>query len=323
MKKYKWAVIGPGKIAHKFVHDLLLLPNTELYAVASRSEENAVNFGIQYGAEKFYGDHQELLKDSAVDAVYIATPHAYHKKYTFDCLNAGIPVLCEKPMAVDLADVKEMVNLAREKEVFLMEAMWTSCLPHFQFVKQLVDRKELGEVNFLRSDFGFKAPFDPEKRLFNKKLGGGSLLDIGIYPVYAALSLLGFPDQLKATARMSSTGVDNQTHILCSYQDGAVAVLSSTFLDTTATETLIHCEKGYIKINGRWHQPSSVVVVKDDETTHHEFEVPGHGYQFEAKEMMECLDKGMKESLSMPLKESIRLAEMLELIKNEVNLSYK
>ncbi|MEL6561959.1 MAG: Gfo/Idh/MocA family oxidoreductase [Bacteroidota bacterium] len=323
MKKYKWAVIGPGKIAHKFVKDLLLLPNAELYAVASRSEGNAKNFAGQYGAEKFYGDHQQMLIDNEIDAVYIATPHAYHKKFAIDCLNAGIPVLCEKPMAIDLDDVKEMVDLAREKQVFLMEAMWTSCLPHFQFVKQMVDRKELGKVNYLRSDFGFKARFDPAGRLFNKQLGGGSLLDIGIYPVYAALSLLGFPDKLQATAEMSSTGVDNQTHALCSYRDGAVAVLSATFLNTTATETLIHCENGYIKINGRWHEPSTVEVVSENDSSHHQFEVQGHGYQFEAKEMMECLDQDKKESVSMPLGDSIKLAEMLEWIKEEIKLSYK
>lgn len=322
MEKYKWAVIGPGKIAHKFVNDLLLLPNAKLYAVASRSEENARNFARQYGAEKFYGDHRQLLQDKEVDAVYIATPHAHHKKYTIDCLNAGIPVLCEKPMAINLDDVKEMVDLAREKKVFLMEAMWTSCLPHYRFVKQMIDRKELGKVNYLRSDFGFKAHFDSDGRLFNKQLGGGSLLDIGIYPVYAALSLLGVPVQLQATAEMSSTDVDNQTHVLCTYQSGAVAILSSTFLNRTATETLIHCENGYIRINGRWHEPTTVDVVSENKTTHHEFEVRGKGYEFEAKEMMECLDQGMKESWSMPLEESMKLAKMLDLIKKEIKLTY-
>ena len=178
-------------------------------------------------------------------------------------------------------------------------------------------------MNYLKSDFGFKAHFDPDKRLFNKKLGGGSLLDIGIYPVYAALSLLGYPDEVKATASFSSTGVDNQTHALFSYNNGAIAVLNSTFLNTTETETIIHCENGFIRMNGRWHEPSSVDVVTNSGTEQYELEVQGNGYQFEAMEMMECLDQGRKESVSMPLENSIKLAEMLEWIKEEIKLSYK
>lgn len=322
MKKYKWGIIGPGKIAHKFANDLLLLSNAELFAVASRSIEKAKTFGEKYDAREFYDDHHLLINNSDVDVIYIATPHTFHKKYTIDCLKAGKAVLCEKPLGLNIEEVHEMINLAKNNGVFLMEAMWTSCLPHFQYVQKLIAESHLGKVKYLKSDFGFKADFDPDKRLFNKQLGGGSLLDIGIYPVFAALSFLGFPDDIKSSAGFSETGVDEQTHALLSYKDGAIAVLSSTFLNTTETETVIYCENGIIRINGRWHEPSSVDVISESETIHQDFEVNGIGYHYEASEVMKCLDKGLFESKLMSLNKSVMLAELLDRIKKEINLSY-
>ncbi|MEL7147776.1 MAG: Gfo/Idh/MocA family oxidoreductase, partial [Bacteroidota bacterium] len=242
MKKYNWGIIGPGKIARKFASDLQLLENAVIYGVASRDLGRARSFAASYHTAVAYGDYHQLISDKKVDIIYIATPHAMHKALTVSCLEAGVPVLCEKPIGLNFTEVEEMVQLAREKQVFLMEALWTACLPHFLFVKSLVDQQRYGAVKKLISDFGFEVPYNPESRLFNRSLGGGSLMDIGIYPVFAAVSLLGVPSSLNAEAIMTETAVDSEMKAVFTYVDGKTAELLSTFRRHTPVETIIQCE---------------------------------------------------------------------------------
>ncbi|MGB7784631.1 MAG: Gfo/Idh/MocA family oxidoreductase, partial [Salinimicrobium sp.] len=207
-REIKWGIIGPGQIARKFARSLQEVDDAQLYAVASRTLERAEAFAEETGAAKAFGSYEEMLMDAEVDVVYIATPHVFHKEHTLLSLKHGKPVLCEKPFAINRAQVKEMISNAKEKRVFLMEAMWTPFLPHIIYLREVLSSGKYGKVKRLTADFGFAAAFDKNGRLFKKSLGGGSLLDIGIYPIFLALHTLGKPEKISAKAQMSSTNVD-------------------------------------------------------------------------------------------------------------------
>jgi predicted dehydrogenase len=189
-KTIRWGIIGLGRIAHKFAQDLQTVEGCELYAVASRAQEKADAFALQYHASKAYNTYEALTNDAQVDAVYIATPHVLHKGNTIMCLKKGIAVLCEKPFAMNLEEVIEMIAVAKAHNILLMEALWTYFLPHYQYVLKTLESKTYGNILKMEADFGFYREFNGEARFFKKSLGGGSLLDIGIYPIFAALSIL-------------------------------------------------------------------------------------------------------------------------------------
>mgnify|MGYP000952611482 FL=1 len=182
-KTINWGIIGLGNIAHKFATDLLTIEDAKIYAVASRNQEKANEFASKYNATKAYSSYEALAKDPHIDAVYIATPHTLHKENTILCLDHGIAVLCEKPFAMDSDELNEMIAKAKDKNVLLMEALWTYFLPHYRYVLKALEDRIYGDVIKLEADFGFYRAFDNSSRLFNKSLGGGSLLDIGIYPI--------------------------------------------------------------------------------------------------------------------------------------------
>ncbi|MCB0556904.1 MAG: Gfo/Idh/MocA family oxidoreductase [Phaeodactylibacter sp.] len=322
-KTYNWGIIGPGKIAHKFAQGIDKLPDARLHAVASRSEERARAFARQYGAPHFYGNYEDILSCPDLDAVYIATPHTSHHENTLMCLRVGIPVLCEKPFAMNARQVQEMIATAREHNTFLMEALWTRFLPTTLKTLELISNGAIGQVLSVKADFGFKADFDPQGRLFNPALGGGSLLDIGIYPVFLALLILGKPDTLKALARIGSTGVDEECGILFQYENGCMAHLHSTILARTKTEAFIYGELGAIHLHTRWHEPTSMSLVHNDgRPEDFRFDWKTNGYAYEAQEVMRCLEQGLKESPILPLSFSLDLMELLDAIRREIGLTY-
>ena len=323
MKKYNWGIIGLGKIAHKFAQDLAKGSNMRLHAVASRSKEKANAFAEQYGASHAFGSYEEMVDCPDLDIVYIATPHIYHCRNTLLCLEAGIPVLCEKPFAMNAPEAEQMITTAMQKEVFLMEAFWTRFLPSFREVKSLIHKGEIGRVLSIKADFGFKASFDPSGRLFNQALGGGSLLDIGIYPVFLALNIMGKPDHIKAMANIGSTGVDEDCGILFQYEDGRMAHLHSTIIADTKTEAFIYGEKGTIHIHSRWHGPSWFSLIKDGERPQNfHFDYFSNGYHYEAEEVVKCLSEGEKESSMLNLQFSRLLMETLDRIRKEAGIHY-
>jgi len=197
-RKIKWGIIGLGKIARKFADDLQLVANNELVAVASRSVERSQSFADHYQVKNYYGSYDEILQDDEVEVIYIATPHTGHYENTLKCLEYGKAVLCEKAFAMNLAQVEEMVAKAKEKQLFLMEALWTRFSPSMLKTIELVESGAIGNIRSIQADFGFNTPFNPDSRLFNKQLGGGSLLDVGIYPVFLASTLLGVPTSIVA-----------------------------------------------------------------------------------------------------------------------------
>lgn len=234
-KKYNWGIIGCGKIAHKFAEDLITVPNATLYAVASRDLKKAKDFGKTYDVYCCYGSYKELATNPEVDIIYIATPHVFHFENSLMCLTNKKAVLCEKPFAINIKQVEEMITAAKNNNTFLMEALWTYFLPHYKYVLNIIQSNELGEVKSLKADFGFASTYDPENRLFNKKLGGGSLLDVGIYPLFAALSILGYPEETEANAKFNDDGIDEKCSMLLTYKNNIQASLHSSITEKTNT----------------------------------------------------------------------------------------
>lgn len=321
-KAYKWGILGAGKIAAKFAKDLATVPGAILYAVASRSVNKAEEFAEVHGIKVSYGSYLELVKDEKVDIVYVATPHTFHFEHSLLCLEHKKAVLCEKPFGMNLGQVETMISKAQQKNVFLMEALWTQFLPHFSYVKNLVNSKEFGSLLELEADFGFNAPFDPEKRIYNKELGGGSLMDVGIYPVFLALSLLGNPEDITAKATIGSTGVDENCTVKLSYPNDVKANLYSAINETTPTTASLRFEKALVTINSRFHEPSSVNIQINDNVVTKEFPVTTHGYNFEAAHVQKMLEKDRIESDLMTFEKSKQLITLLDRIRKQINLEY-
>ncbi len=323
MKIINWGILGPGKIAHKFTTAVGSMENTRIRAVASRSLERASQFAKQFGAQAAYGSYEEMLNDKELDVIYIATPHSLHYENTLMCLNKGIPVLCEKPITINLKQLKTLADTARNKKVFLMEAIWTRFLPTIESSLEIVRSGQLGKIKVISADFGFKAEYNPDSRLFNPALGGGSLLDIGIYPVFLSLLFLGYPEEIKAVAVKADTGVDKSMAISLKYTDGAIASLQCTFTAHTEMAANIYCEKGHIRINPRWVTPSSLLIEKENQTPgEKKFTYGVNGYISEAEEVIRCLNEGLTESPKLNLDFSLQLMKLLDELRKICEITY-
>ncbi len=321
-KNYNWGIIGCGKIAHKFAEDLMNIPEATLYAVASRDQKKAIDFGKIYNSPNSYGTYQKLAADPSVDVIYIATPHVFHYENTLMCLNNKKAVLCEKPFAMNRKQVEEMINTAKRNKTFLMEALWTYFLPHYNYALKVIQSMDLGEVKSLKADFGFASPFDPKNRVFNKKLGGGSLLDVGIYPLFAALSIIGYPNEIEASATFDKRGIDENCTMILSYKNNIKASLYSSITKKTNTEAIIELESGTICINSRFHEPSSVTITKEGIKKLYEFPVATNGYSFEITHVQEMLSQGNTESTIMSFDKSRQLIKMLDTVRDKIDLQY-
>ncbi|GAB3564710.1 Gfo/Idh/MocA family oxidoreductase [Spirosoma luteolum] len=319
----RWGILGPGKIAHKFAQDLMTLPDAELYAVASTSQARADAFAQQYGAAHALDSYEGLLTLPDLDVVYVATPHVLHHQNALMLLDAGIPVLGEKPFAMNSGQVAEMIGLARSKRVFLMEALWSRFMPVLRKAKALAHDGAIGTITGVRADFGFAANFQPDGRLFNKELGGGSLLDIGIYPLFFSYLMLGMPQQLKASAIFGQTGVDEQCGMVLTYANGELAMLDSTLRAKTPCEAIVQGTAGQIRVHSRWHETEGLTLERDG----HEPETfradrDTNGYDYEAQHVMDCLAQGLTESPDWSLTDSQNLMTLLDMVRREIGLTY-
>ena len=308
-----WGIVAPGHIAHKFAQDLALVKNAKLHAVSSRSLERAEKFAKQYNAPHAYGSYEEMATCPDLDVVYIASPHVGHHPHTLLFLKNKIPVLCEKPLAINSAQVKEMVDAARATNTFLMEAIWTRFIPVFEKTIEMVESGVIGELNSIRADFGFKAPFDPKSRLFDLTLGGGSLLDVGLYPVYAATHFFGKPQKIQASAIKGSTGTDDSCAMLFSYPDSKLAILDCSVINNTRTVAVLYGEKGKIEIHGRFHESERATLTIYGQPQK-DIYIPktGFGYYHEILAVNDCLRDGKKECIKLPLDFSVLLMENLD-----------
>ena len=318
-----WGIIAPGRIAHKFAHDLQLAEGARLHAVASRSLERASAFASQYGAHHAYGSYEEILACPGLDVVYVASPHTGHFKHTLMCLEQKIPVLCEKPMAMNAAQARRMVGAARANDTFLMDAIWTRFIPAFDEALQLLDDGIVGGLKTIRADFGFRANFPPEHRVFNLALGGGSLLDVGIYPIFLATQIWGKPDKVKASATFGPSGADDSCAMIFEYPGGRLAILDASIAVNTNVEAFLYGETGTMHLHSSFHHPSKLAVSYHEKPTE-TFGQPytGNGYYHEIMEVCECLKNGKKESEKLPLDFSLQLMEVLDWVRQEAGIVY-
>ncbi len=322
-KIFNWGIIGLGKIANKFAQDLQGMKSAKLHAVASRSLNKAKAFGEQYNVEHCYGSYHEMLHCPKLDVVYIATPHIFHSSNAIMCLNAKIPVLCEKPFAMNASEVRRMVAASKNNNTFLMEALWTRFLPTMKKTLSIIEKGTIGELTSIKADFGFKGTVDPETRLFNQNLGGGSLLDVGIYPVFLSLLLLGKPTDIKAVASIGKTNVDESCGMLLKYPDNKMAILHSSIVTKTSTEAYIYGTKGTIRINTRWHEPTSLTVMVDGkEPKDYFFDFDSNGYRYEAEEVHRCLRAKKLGSELLSHHFSLDLIELLDEIRMVAGIYY-
>ncbi len=318
-----WGIMGTGSIAAAFAADLALLPDARLVAIGSRTRAGADAFAERFGIPNRHASYEALAADPAVDVIYIATPHPMHHPNTLLCLEAGRAVLCEKPFALNAARAAEMIALARARGLFLMDAMWTRFLPLFARLRELLAEEALGVVQMLAADFGFAAGFDPHSRLFDPALGGGALLDVGVYPVALASQVLGPPARITALAHIGETGVDEGVGMVFGYQSGALAVLSASLRADAAREAWIAGTHGRVLIRPTWWMGSHMTLIRAGHTDE-EIDLPplGRGYAHEAAEVMACLRAGRTESAIMPLDETLAIMQTLDAVRAQIGLRY-
>ncbi|MEU1009723.1 Gfo/Idh/MocA family oxidoreductase [Streptomyces sp. NPDC005890] len=331
----RWGILATGGIAAAFAADLVGLPDAEIVAVASRRPESAEAFAERFGVERAYGDWESLATDPDIDVVYVATPHSAHRAAAGLCLEAGRNVLCEKPFTLNLREADELVTLAREQDRFLMEAMWMYCNPLVRRLKALVDDGAIGDVRTVQADFGLAGHLLPEARngvlppahrLRDPALGGGALLDLGVYPVSFAQLLLGEPDGIAARAVLSEEGVDLQTGALLSWDGGALASVHCSIVGGTGVTASVTGTRGRIDVPSGFFHPDRFVLHRDgrdpEEFAADPADGPRTSLRHEAQEVMRALRAGEKESPLVPLEGTLAVMRTLDAVRERIGVRY-
>lgn len=326
MQKIRWGILGCGRIARKFASDLMLVPDAELVAVGSRYKESADQFVSEFNARFVHYSYEALVQNTEVDVIYIATPHGLHYQHVLLCLRYQKAILCEKAFALNSRQAEEMISLAQTNKVFLMEALWTKFLPHYQLLMQWVRDGKLGAIQNVLINFGFVPSPPVPQRVFDPALGGGSLLDIGIYNVFIALSVLGKPDVVEASMTAADTGVDEQCCVLFKYNNGAMASLFSSFSTNLPTEAEISGRLGRIRLTSRFYEPNTVIEYYpgrvDSKQIIPYYREPGWGYQYEIRHVNDCLRKGLTESPIMSFSDTLLLMDTLDRVRKAAGIYY-
>ncbi len=321
--RVRWGIIGTGNIAGNFADDLRLSPLGELVAVASRSVDRATAFQARTGAQRSYASHADLLDADDIDAIYIAVPHAAHHEVGAAAIESGKAVLLEKPFTINLAEATDLVRRAHERGTFLMEAMWSRHLPHMRRIRELLAEGRLGDVRLVTAEHGVWFARNPAHRMFDMGLGGGALMDLGIYPISFAAMVLGDPLSISASAQFGDTGVDAQTAVLMQYDDGRQAIANATMQSWLANEATIAGTDARIDIDGMFYRPTSfTLTTRAGAVERYEFAVPGNGLRFQAEEVARCLIEGLTESPALPLDETCRIMATMDAIRSQIGLSY-
>jgi predicted dehydrogenase len=321
-KKVRWGILGTGRIAKQFAEGLRSLPDAELVAVGSRAQATADSFAKDFTVPFRHASYAALVNDPKVDAVYVATPHSLHAENTLLALEAGKPVLCEKPFTINAPQAEKVIQTARSKKILVMEAMWSRFLPSIHRLRELLAEGVIGEPRMLTADFGFKASHD-KGRLFDPALGGGALLDVGIYPVSFASMLFGPPAKVTGQAELGATGVDEQAAMVLSHAKGELSVLHTSIRANTFQDATILGTKGRIKLHTPWWKASDLTLYLDEGGEElFEFPYTSNGFQFEAAAFMECLREGKLESEVMPLDETLSIMKTLDTLRSQWGLKY-
>ncbi len=322
MKNIRWGILGTGKIARAFAEDLKYASGAVLQAVGSRTTDQADSFGDLFDIPNRHGSYEDLAADPEVDVVYIATPHTLHAVNSLLCLRSNKAVLCEKPFAINEREAGEVFKEARARNLFIMEAMWSRYFPLYADIWKLINDNVIGDVQFIRAEFGFFSDYDPEARLFNPELGGGALLDIGIYPIDVTQFLMRRPPvSILADAVTDSTGIDLQSSYILRYDNGVMAALSSSLRTDLPNEAIISGTRGSIRVHAPfWHPDTATVQTKGTQTITSPFQ--GYGYHFEADEVMRCLREGKLESPAMPASETLSRLHIMDAIRGSLGICY-
>jgi predicted dehydrogenase len=321
--KFRWGIIGPGRIAQKFAQGLQVIAEARLQAVASTNGERAQAFADQYNAQKAYSSYEAMLNDPQVDAVYIATPLNFHYDNARICLEAGKPVLCEKPLTVNATQAQALCELARAKSIFLMEALWTRFHPAYQQVRRWLDDGAVGEIRLLDSTMGFNKPKDPQDRLFNPNLAGGALLDLGVYPIAISQWVMGKnPTAFQVKSHFSDTGVDDLTCATLQYGEGAFSQFSCNFLTDNQNEFIIYGTQGAIRIHPFYWLSTRVSLLTPDREETIQCPFRASGFEYEAEEVMRCVRDGKLESDIMPHAHTLANMSLMDDIRQEIGLVY-
>jgi predicted dehydrogenase len=350
----KWGLIGTGMITTQFATGLQALNTAQLLAVSSRQLSKATDFAKTFNIPRAYGGHEEMLRDPDIDAIYIGTPHPSHKQLALDCIDAGKAILVEKPFTINAHEARQIIERAREKGVFCMEAMWMRFIPLMQEVKKLMAEQKIGPIRLMNASLGFQSPYDPQNRFFNLDLGGGALLDLGVYPLNLAFWLFGKPDKIKSHAHIGATGVDEQAGILLGYEAGPITLLTMSNRAFCTNDVLLQGEMGRLHIHPPIYCPSHMSLSYYPAPATHSvirrhasqidllrkiyhrmrklserfrgsaIHIPysGNGYSHEAAEVGRCLQAGKLESDTMPLDETLEIMATMDQIREQWHLRY-
>ena len=322
MSNFSWGILGPGGIARAFAKDLTLLEGHTIGAVGSRSLNNARSFAHDFGGTA-YGSYEELVSDSRIDAIYVATPHPAHHDNVIMALNAGKPVLCEKPFAVNAKQAQAMVDAAAKNKVALMEAMWARFLPHYAKVREIVASGVLGPILSIHADHGQRLADQGIARLVEPQLAGGALLDLGIYPISFAHMILGNPTSITSSAVMTDKGVDAQTSMLFNYDNGAQAVLTTTMIEQTPCRAVVAGLDGWLEIDRTFYNPASMRVVLNDGTvTEYPSTYTGHGLREQAESFKKIVQSGEVESKILTWKDTVDIMKSMDTVRSQIGLKY-
>lgn len=322
-KSFRWGILGPGRIAHEFARGLQVIDDASLYAVASSKIERAKEFADQYGGAKTYSSYEELVNDPDVDGVYIATPHRFHFDNTMLCLNAGKPVLCEKPLTVNAKEAKELFKVSKEKKVFLMEALWSRYLPIYPVIRKWLDEKAIGEISLMIGSFGFNAPKEADDRWQNPELAGGTLLDMGVYPIAISQWVMQKqPKTVMAMAHIGKTNVDELTTFLLKYDNDVISQSHSSFMSNHVNDFLIYGSKGYIRIHPAFWATTKATLHTDGQELTIEKPLRAGGFEYQTEEAMRCIRAGKLESPGMTHADTLANMELMDTIRSQIGLKY-
>lgn len=322
MSDFKWGILGSGGIANDFARDLRFLTGHAVAAVGSRSLDSAEKFAAQYPGCTPYGSYEELVR-ADVDAIYVATPHTFHAENSILALRAGKPVLCEKPFTINAAEAKAVIDCAHEMNLPLLEAIWTRFLPHIHKVREIIASGALGTIRTVTADHGQFLPYSRAPRLWEPSLGGGALLDLGIYPITLAHIVFGKPESFIASATLTDLGVDLQSSMVLTYRDGAQSILTSTMANKTRMSATIAGDKARIELDGIFYKPTSMrVVTLAGEVTEYPNTYEGHGLREEAVEFARMVRAGENESPLMPHSTTLEIMEFMDAVRSEIRVRY-
>ncbi|MDF2543104.1 MAG: oxidoreductase domain protein [Herbinix sp.] len=323
-KTIHWGIIGAGNISSKFAEAIGSIKNAKLIGVAARDLQRAEQFADRFHIERAYGSYEELAQDPDIDAIYIGTLHTEHKDNAALCIRNHKSVLCEKPFTINQREAEELINLAKEYNVFLMEAMWTKFLPVIKMAKQWVKEKKIGEVTHIKASFGFQGGFDINSRLFNPDNAGGALLDVGVYVISFATYMLGrMPDHIFSTAVLGKSNVDEQNVLLLQYNDGIIADVSSAIRANLGDDACIIGEKGKIVIPTFWSAQKALLYDQHGnlmETYSEPF--IKNGFEYEIMEVNSCIGQNQKESNLLPLQDTLSIMKIMDKARAQWGLTY-